>query len=134
MRALLLIVFCSVCAASTFVWASTLVWDANEDGVTVGYRVYSGTASRSYSNAVDVGCATNFALTAFERGVWFFAVTAYSADGLESDFSDEVSWTNAPAVVTVAVQQSSNLVDWSTVIEMPAVDVTGAQYWRFQIH
>lgn len=77
-------------------------WDHNPvppspgNGFTVGYRVYWGPTSRTntgfpaYKFAGDAGYTNRFAISNLPAGPWFFAATAYSSDGLESDYSDEV--------------------------------------------
>jgi fibronectin type 3 domain-containing protein len=63
----------------------------------VGYRVYWGTASRSYGQARGNGTETS--ATAHTVGnlpagrTYYFAVTAYDAAGTESDYSAEASKT-----------------------------------------
>lgn len=76
-----------------------LEWDAvttKQDGTPAdnlaGYRAYYGNASRNYSADVDVGNFTSVTLPTLP-GITYYAVTAYDEDGLESDFSDEVSYT-----------------------------------------
>ena len=60
----------------------------------VGYRVYYGVASRTYTNMVDVGAATNVTISGLVEGkTYYFAATAYNILGLESDYSDEVVYT-----------------------------------------
>lgn len=72
----------------------TLAWNAVTNGGVTGYRVYAGTASRAYTRYVDAGNATQAAVSSLTNGTtYFFAVTAYNAAGLESDFSTEVSYT-----------------------------------------
>ena len=79
--------------------AVTLEWDRNPETNVTGYRVYVGRQSRVYDSVLDVANQT-MATIAARAGTSFYAVTAYNADGLESDFSDEVSyappWTNSP--------------------------------------
>ena len=73
-----------------------LAWDASPSGEVTGYRVYWGAASRCYTNVL---ATTNLiaTVTNLQRGVtYYFAVTAFTATGLESEFSNEVSYT-APA-------------------------------------
>lgn len=82
--------------ALTFVASSahsvTLAWDP--EGGIAGYRVYQGTNSRAYTQAMDAGTNTQAGVTGLINGVtYFFAVTAYNSAGLESDFSTEVSYT-----------------------------------------
>jgi hypothetical protein len=71
-----------------------LLWDPNLDIQVYGYKAFRGTASRDYSTNWDVGFNTQTPLWGLQGGVtYYFAVTAYTADGLESAHSDEVSYT-----------------------------------------
>lgn len=70
----------------------TLAWDQNapEDNV-VGYRVYFGPESRSYEYMVDVPNSTIKKLKRLKKGrLYYFAVTAYNAQGKESEYSEEL--------------------------------------------
>lgn len=84
----LLTFFCSALCLQ----AVELLWDANTESNLAGYRAYYGSASRQYSTVVDVGNFTQVTLLTMPRKT-YYAVTAYDSDGLESDFSDEVSHT-----------------------------------------
>lgn len=93
----------------------TLAWDQNPETDIGGYIVYYGVSSRNYTNAVNVGNVTTNTVASLVDGVtYFFAVTAYNTNGLESDFSDEVSYARPgtwPAVFTLAPLLSrSNVV------------------------
>ena len=72
----------------------TLLWNGNPSSDQVaGYRVYFGTASGSYSDSVVAGNVTSRTMTGLTNGVpYFFAITAYDGEGLESAFSAEVSY------------------------------------------
>jgi hypothetical protein len=71
----------------------TLAWDANTDPAVAGYKLYHGTASRTYVTPVDVGKVTQYTLTGIEEGrTSYFAVTAYDSNGNESAFSEELAW------------------------------------------
>jgi hypothetical protein len=78
--------------------AVTLEWDRNPETNVTGYRIYVGRQSRVYDSVLDVANQT-VATIAAPQGVSFYAVTAYNTDGLESDFSEEVSyappWSNS---------------------------------------
>jgi hypothetical protein len=75
-----------VCAAEV-----TLAWDPNPEAEVQGYRVYYGKASGYYTNVVDVGNRTDCVIQGLEAGTtYFFACTAYSATGDESNFSSEI--------------------------------------------
>ena len=66
----------------------SLEWDANMETDLEGYKMYTGTSSRNYSNVIDLGNVTS-AYIEIGTGT-FFAVTAYNTAGLESGFSNEV--------------------------------------------
>lgn len=106
----------------------TIAWDANPETNIAGYRVHHGTASRVYSTTTDVGNVTSGQVLNLEEGYqYFFAVTAYDADGLESDYSEEV-WYIHPIKLFMTrngidaslligknyvLEKSYNLVDWA---------------------
>ena len=75
---------------------ATLSWDAPAASVT-GYRVYYGTSSRSYSQALGSGAfvaTSTYVAAGLQSGrTYYFAVTAIYAAGAESGFSNEVSKT-----------------------------------------
>ena len=88
------------------VWAgeASLSWNpstTNVDGTPAtniaGYKVYYGTASGTYTQAVDAGLTITpvtptFTVTNLVTGnTYYFAVTAYDTFGVESSFSDEAS-------------------------------------------
>lgn len=90
---------------------ATLAWTASPGAVS-GYRVYSGVASRTYTNVVDVGNATTATLGGLTLGVeYFFAVTSYDSTGMESDFSSEISYVaGAPPSTTVRTAMVLNSI------------------------
>ena len=70
----------------------TLAWDQNSEPDIVGYRIYYGQESRSYTNVVDVGNYTSCVIADLEDGeTYYFAATAYNTDGFESGYSNEIS-------------------------------------------
>ena len=79
----------------------TLAWDSGASG-TVGYTVYSGEATGNYSNHNDVGTTNTIRVDGLVEGrKYYFAVTAYDAARLESNYSNEVGATvpYAPPIV-----------------------------------
>lgn len=77
-------------------WPVTLEWDANPEPNVAGYIVYFGTSSRSYFFSTNIVGRTScyFTNSIFTPGTtYYFAVTAYDQLGLESEFSQEVSFT-----------------------------------------
>jgi hypothetical protein len=81
---------------------ATLDWmppTENNDGSALtnlaGYTVYYGTDRNDLSQSVKVsnpGLAS-YAVTGLSSGTWYFAVTSYSADGVESARTTTVSTT-----------------------------------------
>src|SRR5262249_5592918 len=77
----------------------TLAWDPVTNAA--GYRLYSGTTSHVYTQQIDVGNATSALVSNLIDGqIYFFAVTAYDATGVESNFSSEVSYTGGAPTPT----------------------------------
>jgi hypothetical protein len=89
--------FLILAALSTTVQAGqsvTLAWNQNADPTVIGYKAYYGVASRTYTNNIDVGNATNATISGLVEGAtYYFATTAYNTLGLESGFSSEISYT-----------------------------------------
>jgi hypothetical protein len=113
-------------------WASaagaqqlTLAWDASASTNVAGYRLYYGTNTRSYQFVTNTGLILTQAVVLPHRGRWFFAATAYDTNGLESDFSSEVSWESKPTApvmtgkawvrLTPVFGRSTNLASWGSV-------------------
>jgi len=115
----------------------SLNWDANPDPSVAGYKVYYGGASGNYTNVINAGNTTGAAVSGLVEGqTYYFAVTAYTYDGLESNFSDESAFL-APGLVTLTpgatpdapiqirfptavghsydLQESTDLKNWVTV-------------------
>ena len=85
-----------------------LQWTPSPSPTVTNYNVYYGVASRSYTNELSVGFATNAIVLPLIRGLtYYFAVTATAMAGtntLESSFSNEVNYTLtniAPVVLTL---------------------------------
>jgi fibronectin type 3 domain-containing protein len=63
-------------------------------GDVAGYRVYYGISPGNYVSYIEVGNVNSYSLNIPDDGnTYYFAVTAYNAAGLESDFSMAVSAT-----------------------------------------
>ena len=83
----------------------TLAWDGSSSTEVTGYRVYYGAVSGNYSNSVVVGNGTTNTVPGLASGAtYFFAVTAYNASGLESDFSNEISYTVPRKLPTMQIR------------------------------
>lgn len=81
-----------------------LRWDRSTSLETTGYRIYFGEASGDYSHSILAGNVTSNSVPGLAPGVtYFFAVTAYNASGLESGFSNEVSFMADPSTIRIRV-------------------------------
>jgi hypothetical protein len=71
----------------------SLSWDASTSPDVAGHIIHYGVESGNYTESMIVENATTVTLSGLTSGItYFFAVTAYTASGLQSDFSDEVSF------------------------------------------
>jgi hypothetical protein len=77
---------------------STFTWNANTDADIAGYHLYYGVASGQYTQEIDAGNLTYASVSGLVPGTtYYFAVTAYNIDGIESFLSAEVSYTATSA-------------------------------------
>ncbi len=89
----------SAYSATTTLPSLTLGWDMHQDPSVNGYKLFFGVQSRVYTNSITVlgRTTTSAQVTNLVRGVtYYFAATATATNGLESDYSVEVSWTTTP--------------------------------------
>ena len=70
---------------------ATLTWDEVVSPNLEGYKVYSGSQPREYGEPVTIGKVTTHTITIPDGKTIYFAVTAFDGDGIESDYSNEVS-------------------------------------------
>jgi hypothetical protein len=118
------------CAAAVGAERVTLAWDPSPSAAVSGYRVYWGTNSRAYLWVTNAGLVLTQSVVLAHRGRWFFAATAYDTNGLESDFSGEVSWESKPVPPVMAGEswvrlapvfgRSTNLATWGSVTGTPS--------------
>lgn len=117
---ILLVLFLTITPAA-MASSVSLVWDPVSDPQLSGYKVLYGFSSRNYQHEVDVGDSTSLVVSALKPGTtYYFTAVAYSADGRQSDYSDEIIYTTATAPIG---RQSDNSDE---VIKTPATDRTAA--------
>ncbi len=81
--------------AATNATRVTLAWDSpNCTNPITGYNLYSGPSSRTYTNVVHLVATNQGTLPVIRYGRTFIAATAVDSFGFESDYSNEICWTN----------------------------------------
>lgn len=87
-------------AAVNTIGTATLQWttpalDVDGEAMTVaGYKVYYGAESGVYTNVIDVQNVNTYTVSGLPVGyTYFFAITAYDAERVESDPTDEQAIT-----------------------------------------
>ena len=103
--ALFLILFPSLACAVHV----TLAWDDNNDPNVAGYIIYYGWQSRSYHYDVDVGDHKSVTISGLAENVrYYFAVTAYDAEGNESAFSQEIAYSSSPSYAALGTSSGGD--------------------------
>src|SRR5213593_415627 len=92
-QAALLCILCLVLSQRASGASVALTWNPSPDPAVVGYFLYIGTASGSYTIKLDVGNYSGTTVSGLLQGrTYYFASTAYDASGYESPLSSpEVS-------------------------------------------
>lgn len=100
---LTLAMFALLLPIGTYAATVTLEWDlpSQDSDLVAGYLLYygegsgppyEGTEANEGPSPIDVGDVTTFTVAGLDdTRSYFFAVTAYNAEGLESDYSNEAS-------------------------------------------
>ena len=89
-----------------------LTWNPSIDPAVVGYNIHYGVVSGVYTGSNNVGNVTNFTITGLAGGTtYYFVATSYDSNGIESDFSNQITVTtpavtNAPAVIASPTPQN----------------------------
>lgn len=118
---LLILLLCG--CAQAFAADVSLAWDPSPSAGVTGYKLYVGSSSRTYGAPITIGNQTQYTVTGLSAGTYFFAVTAYDANGNESGFSNEVSETIANTrTCNINGDNSVNILD----LQMLANVIIGA--------
>ena len=140
-----------VLAAPSTVAPVSFAWDVSAEENIAGYRMHFGTESGVYTDVRDVGLVPTgpdkdgvqshlSGELEFEFGTTYFtAITAYNTSGLESDYSNEISFTtptkpDAPTglKVVVTIETSSNLSDWEPIASV-SQEMKSEQFFRLKM-
>ena len=89
-------------SSSTSAKSVTLNWEAptvNSNGSTLtnlaGYKIHYGSASKDYSQVVALNnpSLSRYVMDSLPSGTYYFAISAYNSQGVESSMSGEVETT-----------------------------------------
>lgn len=96
-----------------------LAWDANTEPDLTGYKVYYGTAPRTYGTPLSPGNVTTHTVAGLAPGrTYFFAVTAVNGSNQESSYSEEAAAviqslkTGWNLIAAPALTASSSILDF----------------------
>ena len=96
----------------------TLAWNPSTDPTVAGYNLYYGGASGNYTNTLSAGNATNLTVSGLVEGTtYYFAATTYSSSGVQSPFSNEVSYSVPTNTVAVNHPPTLNPINNLTINE-----------------
>ena len=117
-----------ICWATPLHGASiTLGWYQDANAAIAGFNVYYGTASQDYMSSVQTGPQPFCDIHDLDEGTtYYFAVSAFDSNGVESGLSPEISYTVPILAPTVQVQAcilpDGNVLVWN---ESPDPNVAG---------
>lgn len=109
--------------------------DESGEASAASYNLYYGAASRSYTTQIPAG--TNLSVTVSNLVIdqtYYVAATAVDVQGIETDFSTELIFTNEQEIelhfpeASIGVESSHDLVHWQ---DCPATFVNGN--WRVKV-
>ncbi|HVV71914.1 MAG TPA: Ig-like domain-containing protein [Verrucomicrobiae bacterium] len=108
----------------------TLAWTRSTSSSVTGYRVFYGGVSKTYTNKIDVGNATNATITGLRSGsTYYFAAASYTADGMQSPYSSEITYAptaaSAPGVVLTSPANGASYTAPATVTFAATVSTNG---------
>ena len=74
-------------------YGAVVNWNRSLDPQVIGYRIYSGTSSGHYLISYPTGNVTSTTVAGLTAGTpYFFALTTYGTNGIESPFSEEINF------------------------------------------
>lgn len=85
-----------------------LAWDPSPDAI--GYKLHIGYESKKFTHHFDAGNSVRYLVSGLIPGIsYFFTVTAYDKDDVESDFSNEVSFKPAIPPYSITIDRNRTL-------------------------
>jgi fibronectin type III domain protein/VCBS repeat protein len=86
----------------------TLAWNPTSGPSVAGYRVHESTSTGTYTQTISVGNATTATISNLTAGrTYYFAVCAYNSAGVESAYSNQISFTATATPTPVPAIQAA---------------------------
>ena len=136
MKTLLLLILSCVSAQCANV---TLAWDPVTLTNVAGYKLFWGMATRSYAwSNVTARASTTSTVTNLAPGqTYYFAATVFLDNGLESDYSAEVSYLvpiPPPANLRISLQSASAITGpWTNQFSLTPIQGGQSEFYRLTI-
>jgi len=90
----LLLALCMIPLSTANAASVALEWDPNSEPELAGYKIYWGTSSGNFTSSKDVGKTTTTTINGVEEGkTYYFVATAYDSQNIESQNSNQVTYT-----------------------------------------
>lgn len=144
-----------LCATAKGTQSVTLGWNSSPSPSVAGFYLYFGTESGTYSTRVNEGTNTQVTIDGLQEGLtYYFALTAYTAAGIESAPAPEITYV-VPGILAVdpatspgnplniqfpvapghwyEIQASEDLKSWATIWQTATVTSNswlGYQDWQ----
>lgn len=132
--------------ATCFALSVLLQWDPNTESDLSGYKVYykadssslpfDGTGAGGGSSPIDVHNQTTSTVTGLDPNkTYYFAVTAYNASGIESEYSNIVKIPeSAPPVISITFPANNATLSGTVSVTAGASDNVGVTKVEFYVN
>src|SRR5580693_8309840 len=97
-------VLLGICQGAQGAQSVYLTWNPSTSPGVVSYKVYFGTQSRVYPNAVAFGVTNSATIPGLQDGaIYYFATTAVTTNGSESPYSNETNYTTPFSTANISL-------------------------------
>ena len=99
----------------------------------VGYKIYYGVASLTYTDVIDAGNVTSLTIPGLVPGVtYYFAATSYDSLGQESVFSPEVDYSvpTVPPIVQIRTAPAGQFILTMSGVTGQTFDIQATQDFK----
>jgi len=84
-----------------------LTWDPNPEPDLAGYKLYLGSASRTYSETLWLGNVNEYSILVNDNDLTYLTLTAIDSAGNESGFGNEVVYDPITGILTPGAEEET---------------------------